>query len=46
MKRQTDKIDPVRSKFGRIEQEEVSLDEKMTAVRAYAAETPVFAFRP
>ncbi len=28
MKRQTDKIDPVRSKFGRIEQEEVSLDEK------------------
>ena len=44
MKRQTDKIDPVRSKFGRIEQEEVSLDEKMTAVRAYAAENPRFCF--
>ena len=44
MKRQTDKIDPIRSKFGRIEQEEVSLDEKMVSVRAYAAENPRFRF--
>lgn len=29
MKRQNDKIDPIRSKFGRIEREEVSLSDKM-----------------
>lgn len=44
MKKQTDKIDPVRSKFGDIEQEEVSLDEKMSSVRAYAAEHSTFRF--
>lgn len=44
MKRQMDKIDPIRSKFGRIEQEEVSLDEKMVSVKAYAAENPRFRF--
>lgn len=44
MRRQTDKIDPIRSKFGRIEQEEVSLDEKMVSVRAYAAANGQFRF--
>lgn len=44
MRRQTEKIDPIRSKFGRIEQEEVSLDEKMVSVRAYAAENQRFRF--
>lgn len=44
MKRQTEKIDPIRSKFGRIEQEEVSLDEKMESVRVYAAENQRFLF--
>lgn len=33
MKRQENKLDPIRSKFGRIEKEEVSLDEKMSYVR-------------
>lgn len=44
MRRQTEKIDPIRSKFGRIEQEEVSLEEKMVSVREYAAANPHFHF--
>ncbi len=44
MRRQTEKIDPIRSKFGRIEQEEVSLDEKMVRVREYAAANQQFRF--
>ncbi len=44
MRRQTDKIDPIRSRFGTIEQEEASLDEKIELVRAYAAENPSFRF--
>jgi len=44
MRRQTEKIDPIRSRFGRIEQEEVSLDEKMVFVRAYAASNQRFLF--
>ena len=35
MKRQENKLDPIRSKFGRIEKEEVSLDEKMSYVRDF-----------
>lgn len=33
MKRQFDKIDPIRSKYGRIEQEPVKLSDKMTDIR-------------
>lgn len=44
MRRQTEKIDPIRSKFGTIEQEEVSLDEKMVSIREYALENPNFRF--
>jgi segregation and condensation protein A len=33
LKRMTDKVDPVRSKFGKIEKEKVSVDEKMQSVR-------------
>lgn len=44
MRRQTEKIDPIRSKFGRIEQEEVSLDEKIDSVREYAASNQRFLF--
>ena len=44
MRRQTEKIDPIRSKFGRIEQEEVSLDEKMVSVREYASQQSTFRF--
>lgn len=45
MKKQVDKIDPVRSKFGKIEKEEVSMEEKMAYVLAYANEHPSFSFR-
>ncbi len=45
MKKQADKIDPVRSKFGRIEKEEVSLEEKMAYVEAYAGRHSSFSFR-
>ncbi len=44
MRRQTEKIDPIRSKFGRIEQEEVSLEEKMVSVREYAEKNQQFLF--
>ena len=44
MRRQTEKIDPIRSKFGRIEQEEVSLDEKRVSVREYASQHSTFRF--
>ncbi|MBO8464133.1 MAG: segregation/condensation protein A [Firmicutes bacterium] len=33
MKRQVDKIDPIRSKFGQIEKEEVRVEEKMEMIR-------------
>ncbi len=45
MKRQEDKIDPVRSKFGRIEKEEVSLEEKVSVLENYAARHKNFSFR-
>lgn len=44
MRRQTEKIDPIRSKFGQIEQEEVSLDEKMVFLRDYAEKNRTFRF--
>ena len=45
MKRQTEKIDPVRSKFGKIEKEEVSLTEKFTYIHGYLKEHRRFSFR-
>lgn len=45
MRRQTDKIDPVRSKFGRIEKEEVSLAEKFSYVTNYLKTHRRFSFR-
>ena len=45
MKKQVDKIDPVRSKFGKIEKEEVSLEEKMAYVEEYARTHNTFSFR-
>lgn len=45
MKKQKDKIDPLRSKFGKIEKEEVSLEEKMAELESYAAEHAHFSFR-
>jgi len=45
MRRQTDKVDPVRSKFGKIEKEEVSLTDKFLYVRDYLQEHRRFSFR-
>ena len=45
MKKQVDKIDPIRSKYGKIEKEEVSLEEKMLELENYALEHKCFSFR-
>ncbi len=45
LKRQDDKIDPIRSKFGKIEKEEVALPEKMTFLEEYAKKHKTFSFR-
>ena len=45
MKRQEDKIDPVRSTFGKIEKDEIDLDLKTTYVEAYVRSHKTFSFR-
>lgn len=45
IRKQEDKVDPIRSKFGQIEKEEVSLSEKMDYVQEYARIHPRFSFR-
>lgn len=45
MRKQVDKIDPVRSKFGKIEKEEVSLSDKMTYLENYCMAHSQFSFR-
>ena len=45
IRRQADKIDPVRSKFGKIEKEEVTLPEKLDYVSEYAKKHRRFSFR-
>lgn len=45
MKKQVDKIDPVRSKFGKIEKEEVNLSKKMRYVQEYGLANKKFSFR-
>lgn len=45
MKKQVDKIDPVRSKFGKIEKEEVSLSDKMVYLESYCMTHRQFSFR-
>lgn len=45
MKKQVEKIDPVRSKFGKIEKEEVSLEETMHNLEEYARYHRTFGFR-
>lgn len=45
IRRREDKMDPIRSKFGKIEKEEVNLPEKMDYVRAYAVNHKRFSFR-
>ena len=45
MKRQQEKIDPVRSSFGTIKKEPVSLEEKIDSVLGYARKHRKFSFR-
>ena len=45
MKKQVEKIDPVRSKFGKIEKEEVSLSDKMALLEDYCLTHSQFSFR-
>lgn len=45
MRRSEDKIDPVRSKFGRIEKEEIDLEERAAYVREYIVRHPNCSFR-
>lgn len=45
MKKQVDKIDPIRSQFGKIEKEEVSLEERMEYLENYAMVHRNFSFR-
>ena len=45
MRRQVEKRDPIRSQFGKIEKEEVSLEEKMSDLTAYAQTHRHFSFR-
>lgn len=45
IRRQEDKIDPIRSRFGTIEKEEVSLSEKMLDLKEFARTHKKFSFR-
>ena len=45
IRRQEDKIDPIRSRYGNIEKEEIDMDAKMLYVEAYAREHGHFSFR-
>ena len=45
MKRQNEKLDPVRSKFGKIKKEEVSVEEKTQQLKSYARTHRSFSFR-
>lgn len=44
MKKQADKIDPIRSKFGKIEKEEVSVDEKIASLENMPGSMRLFIF--
>ena len=45
LKRQEDKVDPIRSKFGNIEKEEIDMDAKTLYIKAYIREHKKFSFR-
>lgn len=45
MRKQTDKIDQIRSQFGKIEKEEITVSEKLTQVEEYARKHKKFSFR-
>jgi len=45
VRKQKDKIDPVRSKFGNIEKDEINLEEKQLQIEMYVATHKKFSFR-
>lgn len=45
MRRQEDKIDPVRSTFGRIEKDEIDIEEKTAYIEEYVKSHKTFSFR-
>ncbi len=45
IRKQEDKIDPIRSRYGNIEKEEIDMDVKQLYVEAYAKEHGHFSFR-
>ena len=45
IRRQENKVDPIRSKFGKIEKEEVNMEEKMEFVHSYIKTHKTFLFR-
>ena len=45
MKRQIDKVDPIRSTFGKIEKEEISLSQKILEIQQFGLEHRTFSFR-
>ena len=45
VRKQADKLDPIRSKFGTIEKEEISLSDKMLEMKEYASKHRKFSFR-
>ena len=45
VRKQEDKIDPIRSQYGNIEKDEIDMDVKMLYVEAYAREHRSFSFR-
>ncbi|AOZ96180.1 segregation and condensation protein A [Butyrivibrio hungatei] len=45
LKRQEDKVDPIRSKFGNIEKEEIDMDAKTLYIKAYIREHSKFSFK-
>ena len=45
VKKQEDKIDPIRSKFGKLEKDEVNMDQKMSYVEQYILSNKRFSFR-
>lgn len=45
IRRQVDKVDPIRSQYGKIEREEIDMDLKTLYVEAYAREHKTFSFR-
>lgn len=44
IRRREDKVDPIRSKFGKIEKEEVRIEDRMAYIREYAANNGRFSF--